>query len=349
MQSEETLSLSASFHLAKGGGGGVQASSAEQERSRSPLPPREVDAHALSAGSSPVSLKRERLPHVEIEKEEAAAKPPPPSRSGFRTCPQHSSEKLTLYAARARCFGCVKCFQEGVLRGHQGQSLQRAHEEVKEKLLRQHGTLLQQSRTVKENMQVNSAAEKLIEQERSSVHAAVKRAVENIKADLVIKSAELTHAADDWLQTKLAAAEAAGAPLRADIENIENEIAQLRCWCADDDDVLLNIFYMTKLAIVSDGEDARDAALLTCQNKSVPRIDNSHALKSCGSMSLYGNLDDDCDDAHYSRGAESGARRDISDAAELDRVSVIALGNTEVANLSPQDRYALGGSSGGTA
>ena len=162
MQAEETLSLSASFHLAKGVGGGVQASSAEQERSRSPLP-REVDAHALSAGSSPVSLKRERLPHVEIEKEEAAAKPPPPSRSGFRTCPQHSSEKLTLYAARARCFGCVKCFQEGVLRGHQGQSLQRAHEEVKEKLLRQHGTLLQQSRTVKENMQVNSAAEKLIE------------------------------------------------------------------------------------------------------------------------------------------------------------------------------------------
>eukprot|EP00960_Hanusia_phi_P042520 755541-Hanusia_phi.AAC.3 len=79
----------------------------------------------------------------------------------FRPCPQHVSEKLTLYSSRARCeemgrrlfsdwdamircFGCVKCFQEGVLRGHQAQSLQttddrsqRSVVEAKEKVQRQ--------------------------------------------------------------------------------------------------------------------------------------------------------------------------------------------------------------------
>lgn len=260
------------------------------------------------------------------------------AKSGFRACPQHNSEKLTLYAARARCFGCVKCFQEGVLRGHQGQSLQRAHEEVKEKLLRQHGTLLQQSRTVKENLQVNSAAEKLIEQERAAVQANVKRGVENVKADLTLKSAQLAKAVEEWRQTKLSGVEAAAELLKTEIQKIDGDMTLLKGWYADDDDVLLETFYKTRLDRMRDGEEERAAALATCQKNVVPRIENSHALKSCGSMSFF---DDDFEESSAqfsSSGPASGPRRDMSDAAELDRVAVIALGSTEIDKLSPQDR-----------
>ena len=118
----------------------------------SPLP---CATLSLSASFHRAEGEKEREEHQRQSKEVEA--------KGFRTCPQHSSEKLTLYAARARCFGCVKCFQEGVLNGQKGQSLQRAQEEVKEKLVRQHATLLQQSRSVKENAQVTTAAETLID------------------------------------------------------------------------------------------------------------------------------------------------------------------------------------------
>jgi len=191
------------------------------------------------------------------------------SKGGFRACPQHSSEKLTLYSARARCFGCVKCFQEGVLRGHQGQSLQRAHEEVKEKLVRQHGTLLQQSRSAKEQEQVNIAADKLIEDEKCNVQAAVQRGVENIKADLQLKSAALAHAVEEWRQTKLGAADSAMTPLRADIESTENEIEKLKGWCVKDEEALLETFYTTQLDSVTDGQDRCKAVLATCQNRQV--------------------------------------------------------------------------------
>ena len=121
---------------------------------------------------------------------------------------------------------------------------------MKEKLLRQHGTLLQQSKSVKENQQVNNAAEKLIEQERSAVQAAVKLGVENVKADLVLKSASLAQAVEEWREGKLSSANAAAEPLRADIETIDAEIAQLKGWCGEDDDALLETFYAAKLEAV---------------------------------------------------------------------------------------------------
>jgi hypothetical protein len=260
---------------------------------------------------------------------------------GFRTCPQHVAEKLTLYSARARCFGCVKCFQEGVLRGHQGQSLQRAHEEVKEKLLRQHGTLLQHSRTYKENQQVTGAADSLIQQERAAVEEAVKRGVESVKGDLALKTAELSRAVEEWRQTKLSAANAASTPLVRGIESIDQEIAQLKGWCDEDDETLLQTFYgMSPQGRVSDGEEECKEALVPCQNKAVPRLECSQAMRSCAHMNFAGLDDDDCDDPSEAPFGTSGGglRRDMTDAAELDRVAVIALGNAEADKLSPHDR-----------
>ena len=294
----ESLSLSASFH--RGGGG------AEDERQE------KRDSDEKRGGREGGGV-------------------------GFRSCTQHRSEKLTLYSARARCFGCVKCFQEGVLRGHQGQSLQRAQEEIKEKLLRQHGTLLKHSKTVKENLLVCSAAAGLVERERAAVQAAVKRSVENVKADLQLKSAELTQAAQQWHDTKLSAANEAAEPLRTGIEGIDSEVAQLKGWYSEDDESLLTIFYETHASQVrepvDDGTDVCKAALKTCEDKQVPRIDTSHALKSCAGMS-FADDDYDAHDSHLSTRPSSL----MSDAAELDRVAVIALGNTDIDKLTSQDR-----------
>ena len=261
---------------------------------------------------------------------------------GFRTCPQHVAEKLTLYSARARCFGCVKCFQEGVLRGHQGQSLQRAHEEVKEKILRQHGALLQHSRAYKENQQVTGAADSLIEQERSAVHAAVQCGVESVKQDLGLKTAALSQAVEEWRQTKLSTVEAASVPLLHGIESIDKEMAQLKGWYEDDDETLLQTFYsMTMHGEVGDGEKERRVALVPCQDRSLPRLDCSQALRSCGHMNFAGHDDDDNDDPSEGLSSSGGPRRDTSDVAELDRVAVLALGNTEADKLSPHDRRLL--------
>ena len=300
-----------------------------QQRERSGSKEHEHEGLSLSASFHRAEGEKEREEHQRQSKEVEA--------KGFRSCPQHSSEKLTLYAARARCFGCVKCFQEGVLNGQKGQSLQRAQEEVKEKLVRQHATLLQQSRTVRENEQVTAAAKTLIEQERSAVQAAVKRSVEHVQADLALKSAALAQTVEEWRQGELGAADAAAAPLRAGMDDIDAEIAQLSALCAQDDDALLERFYASELAAVDGGEECTRAALAACDGTRVPRIDASQALKSCAHMG-FGDYDDYEEGPVAPSGPSSASRRhdSMSDAAELDRVAVIALGNTDVDKLSPQ-------------
>eukprot|EP00802_Teleaulax_amphioxeia_P005890 Tamp_05894.p1 GENE.Tamp_05894~~Tamp_05894.p1 ORF type:complete len:820 (+),score=205.08 Tamp_05894:86-2545(+) len=302
-----------------------------QQRERSGSKEHEHEGLSLSASFHRAEGEKEREEHQRQSKEVEA--------KGFRSCPQHSSEKLTLYAARARCFGCVKCFQEGVLNGQKGQSLQRAQEEVKEKLVRQHATLLQQSRTVRENEQVTAAAKTLIEQERCAVQAAVKRSVEHVQADLALKSAALAQTVEEWRQGELGAADAAAAPLRAGMDDIDAEIAQLSALCAQDDDALLERFYASELAAVDGGEECTRAALAACDGTRVPRIDASQALKSCAHMG-FGDYDDYEEGPVAPSGPSSASRRhdSMSDAAELDRVAVIALGNTDVDKLSPQDR-----------
>ena len=316
----EGLSLSASFHR-------TERYDDEKEREDPRTSSRESDARREDQRVSGRESEARRAENSRGQQ-----------HSAFRACTQHRVEKLTLYSSRARCFGCVKCFQEGVLRGHQGQSLQRAQEETKEKLVRQHGILLKQSRTIKENQQVCSAASGLIEQESSSVQCTVKRAVESVKADLQLKSAALAHAVEQWRETKLREADAVAEPLQADIENIDNEVAQLKSWCGEDDDTFLQTFFNTKLADVSTGEDTCKAALAKSESKQLPRIETSHALKSCAAMSF---ADEDYEEGAYGSmgtGGLAGPRRDMSDAAELDRVAVIALGNTEMDKLTPQDR-----------
>lgn len=292
---------------------------------------KEHEALSLSASFHRAEGEKEREEHQRQSKEVEA--------KGFRACPQHSSEKLTLYAARARCFGCVKCFQEGVLNGQKGQSLQRAQEEVKEKLVRQHATLLQQSRSVKENAQVTTAAETLIEQERSAVQAAVKRSVEHVQADLALKSAALAQSVEEWRQGKLSDADAAAAPLRADIQDIDAQIEQLKSWCGKDDDALLETFYTTQLPAVDGGEERTRAALAACDSTHVPRIEAGQAIRCCAHMG-FGDYEEYDDGQVVQSGQTSGARRQEGkgDAAELYRVEVIALGSTDVDKLTPQDR-----------
>ena len=41
-----------------------------------------------------------------------------------RLCRLHDWEKLTVYSLKSKSFGCIRCFQEGPLKGHHGLSLQ---------------------------------------------------------------------------------------------------------------------------------------------------------------------------------------------------------------------------------
>ena len=44
--------------------------------------------------------------------------------SQLRLCQLHDWEKLTVYSIKSKSFGCIRCFQEGPLKGNQGLSLQ---------------------------------------------------------------------------------------------------------------------------------------------------------------------------------------------------------------------------------
>ena len=44
--------------------------------------------------------------------------------SQSRLCQLHDWEKLTVYSIKSKSFGCIRCFQEGPLKGNQGLSLQ---------------------------------------------------------------------------------------------------------------------------------------------------------------------------------------------------------------------------------
>mmetsp|Transcript_16669 Transcript_16669/g.55517 ORF Transcript_16669/g.55517 Transcript_16669/m.55517 type:complete len:826 (-) Transcript_16669:38-2515(-) len=273
---------------------------------------------------------------------------PSAAAGNFRPCPQHNSEKLTLYSSRARCFGCVKCFQEGVLRGHQAQSLQRSVVEAKEKMQRQSASLQKQLKGVRELVKGNDESLVQIQEQKEKLREKVKVSIASLKAALSESEERTRKEADSWREGKEEEIESAINPIRQEIGSIDDEIAKIDEMLGDDDDeTFLEQFYeniLPSLPVTSTKQDNEVTETPANLDLEVAGLDVSFALKACTNLTLKDIHDTQSEAPSTRKEKESGNFSPVdhmTDAMELDRVAVIASGNMDVEKLSANDRRLL--------
>lgn len=156
-----------------------------------------------------------------------------------RLCPQHDWEKLTLYSTRAKRFGCVKCFQGGTLRGYQGQSLQRAVVEVREKLKRDEAGLLSMLSAGKEAREAMQRSAEKVGEGRRTLEDNVRAELGRVKGALDEKGTTLREQLEGWREGQAAEVGERLEPLRRGVAEVEAEMAELRALLELTDDELI--------------------------------------------------------------------------------------------------------------